>query len=202
VNIAFANGPGGNTFQDVEPAHPFAGVSNIYYYDSVQRIAASGVSGGCSTNPALYCPEAVVTRGQMAVYLLRAQNGPAYTPPACTPRFGDVPCSNPFAIWVNELAARGITSGCGGGNYCPNTPVSRDQMAVFLLKTRLGSAYIPPACTAATFSDVPCSNPYATWIYDLVARGITAGCGAGSYCPTAAVGRGQMAVFVVRMFGL
>jgi hypothetical protein len=36
---------------------------------------------------------------------------------------------------VNELAQRGITSGCGGGNYCPTTPVTRGQMSVFLATT-------------------------------------------------------------------
>jgi hypothetical protein len=46
-----------------------------------------------------------------------------------------VPCSSPFAIWVNEIASRGITAGCGGGNFCPTDPVTREQMAVFLTAT-------------------------------------------------------------------
>jgi hypothetical protein len=46
--------------------------------------------------------------------------------------FSDVPCSDPFAAWINELVARGITAGCGGGLYCPASPVTRGQMSVFL----------------------------------------------------------------------
>ncbi|MBI3172072.1 MAG: hypothetical protein HYZ25_15405 [Chloroflexi bacterium] len=38
------------------------------------------------------------------------------------------------AAWIEQLAAEGITGGCGGGNYCPTIPVSRDQMAVFLVR--------------------------------------------------------------------
>ena len=69
----------------------------------------------------------------MAVFLLRAKEGASFTPPACvTPVFADMPCSNPLAPWVNELAARGVTGGCGGGNFCPNNTVNRGQMAVFL----------------------------------------------------------------------
>ena len=84
----------------------------------------------------------------MAVFLLLAREGAAYVPPACTtPPFADVPVNHPFCRWIRELAARGVTSGCGGGNYCPSSLVTRDQMAVFLLKTREGSAYVPPACT-------------------------------------------------------
>jgi hypothetical protein len=72
----------------------------------------------------------------MAVFLLASKEGTGYAPPACvTPMFGDVPCSNPFAAWINELAVRGVTGGCGGGNYCPIDPVTRGQMSVFLVVT-------------------------------------------------------------------
>ena len=50
-------------------------------------------------------------------------------------------------------------------------------MAVFLLKALEGSDYLPPACTVATFTDVPCSNPFSSWIYELAQRQITGGCG-------------------------
>jgi hypothetical protein len=40
-----------------------------------------------------------------------------------------VPCSSPFAAWVQELVARGITVGCAAGLYCPTDPVTRAQMA-------------------------------------------------------------------------
>jgi hypothetical protein len=142
-------------------------------------------------------------RQQMAVFLLKSKFGICYTPPPCTTQvFPDVPCSSNFAPWINELVAQGITGGCGGGNYCPANPVNRQQMAVFLLKTLEGSGYTPPDCTAATFTDVPCSSPFAPWIYELVARNITAGCGGGNYCPLANANRGQMATFLVKTFSL
>jgi hypothetical protein len=52
-----------------------------------------------------------------------------------SPSFSDVPCSSGFARWIEELVLRGITVGCGGGNYCPASPVTRGQMAVFLVAT-------------------------------------------------------------------
>jgi len=48
--------------------------------------------------------------------------------------FNDVPTSHPFFQYVEALAAAGITGGCGGGNYCPDAPLTRGQMAVFLSK--------------------------------------------------------------------
>ena len=139
----------------------------------------------------------------MAVFLLKARYGICYVPPPCTVQvFPDVPCSLSFAPWINELVAQGITTGCGGGNFCPANPVNRQQMAVFLLKTLQGGGYTPPACTVASFADVPCSHPFAPWIYELVARNITAGCGGGNYCPLTNANRGQMATFLVKMFSL
>jgi hypothetical protein len=182
-------------FVDVAPWNAF--------YPFVTTVALNGVTTGCAVNPPLFCAGNGITRAEMAVFLLRSMNGPAYVPPACTtPVFSDVPCSNPFARWINELVARNVTAGCAPSLYCPNALVTREQMAVFLLRTRLGSSYNPPPCTAPTFTDVPCSSGFAPWIYDLVARGITGGCGAGTYCPTGAATRGQMAVFLVRTFGL
>jgi hypothetical protein len=56
------------------------------------------------------------------------------SPAPDTATFGDVPASNPFFQFIEALAASGITGGCGGGNYCPDNPLTRGQMAVFLSK--------------------------------------------------------------------
>jgi parallel beta-helix repeat protein len=185
----------GSGFLDVPTSHVL--------YPWVEALVRRGVTGGCSVTPPLYCPETPVTREQMAVFLLRAKEGEAYTPPACTaPPFADVPCSSPFAPWIAELARRNVTSGCGGGNYCPAAVVPREQMAVFLLRTLLGPAYLPPACTTPVFGDVPCGSPFAPWINDLAARGVAGGCGGGNFCPGGVVTRGQMAIFVSAAFAL
>ena len=47
-----------------------------------------------------------------------------------------MPCAGgAFDAWIEDLAGRGITGGCGGGNFCPGNANSRGQMAVFLMKT-------------------------------------------------------------------
>ena len=116
--------------------------------------------------------------------------------------FGDVPASSPFCRWIEELARRGVVSGCGGGDYCPSAPVTREQMAVFALKTLEGPAYVPPPCAGQTYSDVPVNNPFCPWIQELTARGVVTGCGGGAYCPLAPVSREQMSVFLSVTFGL
>jgi hypothetical protein len=54
------------------------------------------------------------------------------SPDPATATFADVPVGHPFHRFVEALYASGITGGCGGGNYCPDAPVTRGQMAVFL----------------------------------------------------------------------
>ena len=101
----------------------------------IEELARRGVVAGCGGGN--YCPSADVTREQMAVFVLTSKEGPAYTPAACgaTPMFADVPASNPFCRWIEELARRQVVSGCGGGNYCPTASVTREQMGVFLSQT-------------------------------------------------------------------
>jgi S-layer homology domain len=75
------------------------------------------------------------TREEMTLTLAQALG--AFQPPACVPgqeMFNDVSASSPFCPFIEELARRGITGGCGGGNFCPGDPVTRQQMAVFLVK--------------------------------------------------------------------
>ncbi|HEX2644767.1 MAG TPA: S-layer homology domain-containing protein, partial [Thermoanaerobaculia bacterium] len=182
-----------HTFRDVSFSH--------WAWKWIETVDNRNVIAGCGSGN--FCPDNNISRDQMATFLLKAKEGSAFTPPTCTsPVFNDVPCSNSFATWINELSARGVTGGCGNGAYCPSGLVSRDQMAVFLLKTKEGPAYSPPACTSQIFNDVPCSNPFAPWINELVARGITGGCGSGNYCPGTNVTRAQMSVFLTATFGL
>ena len=181
------------TFADVPPTH--------FAWRFVEGIYLVQITAGCAGDA--YCPDSATTRGQMAVFLLRGRFGPAYTPPPCTTAtFIDVPCSHPFAPWIYDLVARQVTAGCGGGSYCPDAPVTREQMAVFLLRTQEGPNYTPPPCTTPVFADVPCGSPFAIWVNELAARGIASGCGGGNYCPQSPVTRAQMAVFLVATFGL
>jgi cysteine-rich repeat protein len=185
----------GESFPDVPRAHPF--------YAFIENLFHNRVTGGCAGGN--YCPGDPVTRAQMAVFLLKASLGPDHVPPPCTGAvFTDVPCTGgPFDPWIEELASLGVTGGCGGGNYCPGAAVTRQQMAVFLLKALEGSSFDPPDCTGI-FTDVPCTPGvgFPDWIEELFNRQITGGCGGGNYCPTASNTRGQMAVFLVKTFGL
>jgi N-acetylmuramoyl-L-alanine amidase len=149
----------------------------------------------------------------MAVFLLKASLGAAYVPPPCTPPgvFPDVPCPGDpptFAVdWIEDLYHRGIVAGYVNGNYGPNDPVTRAEMAVLLLRTSLGTDYAPPPCTPpGDFTDVPCPGDPPTfavnWIEDLYHRGIAAGYGNGKYGPDDSATRGEMAVFLVKTFGL
>ncbi len=181
----------------------FADVPSDYWARSwIETLYNAGITGGCGTNPLIFCPDASVTRAQMAVFLERGMNGSAYNPPAATGTvFSDVPADYWAAAWIEQLFADGITAGCGANLYCPEDVVTRDQMAIFLLRAKHGSAYAPPPATGI-FAEVPVDYWAAAWIEQLASEGITAGCGGGNYCPSQPVTRAQMAVFLVRTFNL
>jgi hypothetical protein len=124
---AYSPVPCGTTpmFADVAVTSP--------YCKWVEELARRGVVGGCGGGN--YCPTNAVTRGQMAIFMLKTLD-PALNPHACgTPMFGDVPATSAYCKWIEELARRGVVSGCGGGNYCPTSPVTRGQMGVFISAT-------------------------------------------------------------------
>jgi cytochrome c peroxidase len=178
---------GQNTFNDVlpaDPAQPF-----------IEAIFRAGVTSGCSSAPD-FCPDAVLTRGQMAVFLNLAQNKLDIPPRR---RFGDVLPGLPIAGYVERLAKDGVTAGCGNGSFCPDQPITRRQMAVFLVAA---SGRAPVAPPTGVFGDVPPSDPAAGFVERLAADGITAGCGNGDYCPDSFVTRRQMAVLIARTFNL
>jgi S-layer family protein len=186
----------GDSFADVPRTNGF--------YRFVETLLHTGVTGGCGG--ANYCPDNSVTRDTMAVFVLVAKEGTDFSPPACTVAtqvFADVPPSSPFCKWIEELFRRGVVSGCNTNplRYCPTLVTTRDQMAVFLLRT-LDPSLNPPPCTTKPFEDVPIESPFCRWITELVARGITGGCGGGNYCPASTVTRGQMAVFLTTTFSL
>ncbi len=187
------------TFEDVLPSHPFSGEPNVWYYDYVGTLYDSGITGGCHTNPLLFCPNDSVNRAQMAVFLERGMHGSSFTPPDVLPTFGDT-AGHWAEDWIEALRNDGITSGCGGGNYCPEDAVTRAQMALFLLRAKHGASYTPPD-VAPTFGDTA-GHWAEDWIEQLYVEGITSGCGGGNYCPEDAVTRAQMAVFLVRTFNL
>ena len=182
----------GESFPDVPTSNPF--------YAFIENVFHNGVTGGCSAGN--YCPDSATLRKQMAVFVLKAKYGSAYVPPHCAGVFTDVACPGPFTDWIEDLHSQGVVAGCGvGPTYCPDGAVSRQQMAVFLLKSLQGSSYVPPACQGI-FPDVPCSGAFAPWIEDLYSRQIAAGCGNGNFCPGNPTTRGQMAPFLVKTFGL
>ena len=202
VSVTIPNGAGGPVTNELPKAFfaDFVDVPQLNpFHDDVEKIFRNGITAGCA--PGSYCPQDAVTRAQMAVFLLKSKHGSTFVPPACAGVFSDVPCPGLFADWIEQLAAEGITAGCGNGNYCPSSAVTRAQMAVFLLKAKYGSAYMPPACTGV-FADVACPSLFAAWIERLAAEEITGGCGGGNYCPENPNTRAQMSAFLVKAFGM
>jgi hypothetical protein len=186
-----------STFDDVPATSAF--------WTFIEKIAAAGITAGCSVSPPLYCPRDTVLRQQVAAFLCKAAGNPPLDAPV--PTFADVPKTSLFFGYVERLADPASwggtppTSGCQLSPtqlYCPTAPVKRDQIAKFVL---LAMGQQPAVCTGF-FSDVPPTSLFCGYIEKLRQLGVVAGCGAGLYCPSRNVTREEMAVFLVKGFGL
>jgi 2-keto-3-deoxy-6-phosphogluconate aldolase len=93
--------------------------------NNINRLRAAGITAGCGGTR--FCPDGIVTRGQMATFLVRGFDLSNTSTDYFTDDEGSVHENN-----INRLRAAGITTGCGGTNFCPNGLVTRGQMAAFI----------------------------------------------------------------------
>lgn len=167
----------------------FTDICGSPYRADIEWLAAQGLTSGCDSIKKLYCPDADLTRGQMADFLARALQLPAGPD-----QFSDDDGS-PFEASINAIAAAGITSGCSadGTQFCPDASLTRGEMAAFLTK----AFNLPPGDDVFVDDD---ASPYQDAINSIAAAGITSGCDAAKqlFCPDMKVTRAHMATFLHR----
>jgi len=189
---------------------PFTDVSCDYWaINYISAVKDAGITKGC--NPPQndrFCPEDVVTRAQMAAFIIRAIEGEP-TSYNANPYFADVPPAHWAFKYVQRVRERGIAQGYPGTNlYGPEDNVTREQMAKMLIMGLVSQGKItePPSdycSTGAPFDDVSVSNWSCRYIKKLKELGITQGCNPpdnNRYCPQNPVTRAQMATFIYRGF--
>jgi hypothetical protein len=207
-----------NFFVDVpSPQQPAS--FEAYIEDFYTAGITTGCNGGQEGVSLRFCPEAGVTRGAMAVFLMRALEGGDYNPQGVNGQlFADVPSPNQppiFEAYIEDFYSFGITTGCNGGQefddlrFCPDTEVTRGAMAVFIVRALKGANYVPQGVPGQLFADVPSQlqpSIFEAYIEEFYELGITTGCNGGQefddlrFCPDSPVTRGAMAVFIVRAF--
>lgn len=208
----------GESFNDVSQSHPF--------YSYIETLLHSGVTGGCTTTD--FCPVGEVTRAQMAIFLSRSMAGGDSAIPSsgsygscmynCTSGgtscFSDITPTTSYCKHVHYIASQGVTGGCTSTTYCPQATVTRSQMAVFLARIMAGGDGNVPvsgsygACGyscisggTSCFTDIDPTVSYCRHVHYIASQGVTGGCTPSAFCPLAPNTRGEMAVFLTRVFG-
>jgi hypothetical protein len=182
IPAAQAANPGGSFTDDDQNIHE----------GYIEAIAAAGITTGC--NPPFnteYCPNRIVTRGQMAAFLVRALG---LTSDGGKDWFTD-DGDSVFESDINKLAAAGVTSGCDNNRFCPDRSLTRAEMASFLVR---GYGY--PSTSNDAFVDDETSI-HEDAINQLRKAGITAGCNPPAnnrFCPDSLLRRDEMATLIGR----
>lgn len=176
-------------------ASDYADTVDNWHAADISALADLGVFDGTECGPGRFCPDEPLERWVMAVWLVRVLGGDG-TSSGVPSRFADVDSSVWWTPYVEELADRSITAGCGTGplRYCPDDVVTRGQMASFLVR-----AFDLAPADHAGFTDIA-GNFHEPDVNALAGAGITVGCGTAPlrYCPRSTVTRGQMATFLNR----
>jgi hypothetical protein len=122
---------------DVPESHPF--------FRFIQRLGELGITSGCATGA--FCPDAPITAGQLAVFVVRGLAGGDSLEHPTAPYFSDVPATHPFFRHVQKLRAIGAWDGCGGAWFCPDHAVTRAQAAAIILRALLDAPRENGQCT-------------------------------------------------------
>ncbi len=164
---------------------PYTDADLSKFYPDILWLHREQITTGCTSTR--FCPNGLVTRGQMATFLTRALDLRATSRDYFTDDNSSVHENN-----INALAASGITMGCSSSRFCPNGVVTRAQMATFLTRA------LDLRSTSHDYFTDDNSSSHEHNINALAASGITSGCGGASFCPNGSVTRGQMAAFLHR----
>ena len=142
-----------------------------YWADAyIHALAGIRVTVGCGFGN--FCPDDVLLRMHMAVFLERMMHGADYKPPSAVGIFVDVPIEDysTIADYIEGLYNDGVTAGCvdDGGilYYCPEAMITRDQMSVLICRARGWDPVIP----TGIFNDVPTDYWAAGYIERLYSR--------------------------------
>ncbi len=184
-------------------AERFADVpADHWAFGYVHTLFCNGVTTGCSLDGPLFCPDGAVTREQMAAFIVRALEG---EPPEglCDDGgpFPDVPPLSWSCKYIQRLFESGITTGFQDGTFRPLDPVTREQVAAFLVRA-LGEEPAPDTCQGTSpFVDVPPESWSCGYISRISELGITKGTGDGTtFEPQRITTRAETAAFIARAF--
>ena len=201
---------------ELAPAGHFEDVEGSTFADTIDCLAHAGVTlgvgpGGSADPRPAFAEGSTVTRQQMASFLTNlwdravALDRTGELEPLADvedlDRFSDVGPDNVHVRNINRLAAAGVALGGPNGRasseFGPLLPVSREQMASFLVRTLEAMYGVPLEATADYFIDT--AESVHREAIDVVAEaGIAVGDGFASFRPGAALTRGQMSAFLVR----
>ena len=167
-------------------ALPFTDIDDSIHWSSIAWIADQGITTGCGGGK--YCPAGLVTRGQMATFLVRALD----LPPTSIDYFTDDETSK-HEQTINRLARGRDHVRLHGDDVLPERRSSR------------AARWRASSCAASTCRrPPPTSSPMTrrtgtrSAINRIAAAGITVGCDDDRYCPDGSVTRAQMATFLRR----
>lgn len=186
---------GGQGFYVMQVNSTFADDPQNVFTPYINAIYEEGITVGCGNGD--YCPSMLVTRGQMAAFIIRSIYGEnfSYT---MEPYFSDVPSNHTFFKYVQKMKDAGITAVTG--TYNVDGTVPREQMAAFLVRAVEGEPPDNYCDSGSLFPDVTPDMWSCRYIKRLKELGITKGYQDGRYGPYDLVPRDQMAAFLARAF--
>jgi hypothetical protein len=154
---------------------------------AISLVTEAGIARGCG--PQRFCPDASLTRAQMASLLAQAFGLQAVS----TSRFTDVPRSSTHHGNINAIAVAGATQGCQATKFCPDRQVTREQVASLLVRM----LSLKPTGQHPGFQDLT-GSVHQSAVQALADAGMVKGCAPQRFCGDQSITRAQFATLLVQ----
>lgn len=206
------------TFDDV-PYNYYETVNGVVYYlhDPIQALYDNGLTNGTCVDPPLFSPNEIIDRVHFAVFLLRAEFGSDYVPPAepwSTFAADDWTSLEEYQKWAQGLHNAKLTNGCQADPllFCPNQELTRLSAVIFALRIKyniydengnLAVAYEPPAASGNMLADMTDTSFSGTsWAEIAYSQNLLPACGISGdkpmFCPDEPVTRAWAAYIIAQ----
>ncbi len=178
------------------PAWPFTDLDlQLWYHDGIHYCVEHGLMEGFPNN--LFMPHGDTTRAQIVTILYRLEGKPAVNG---TQVFDDVTLGKWYTEAIEWANACGVVEGYGNGEFKPDTPISREQMAAILYRYANTKGYdVSAKADLSSFTD---ASTISTWAVDAMmwanASGLINGMGDGTLNPLGNTERCQAAALLQR----
>ncbi|MEV5029676.1 Ig-like domain-containing protein [Paenibacillus sp. LPE1-1-1.1] len=192
---------GNSSYALVSNSNSFSDLSNHWAAASIHMLLRKFIVEGRTATK--FEPNKNITRGEFATYIAKGLGLSSNRPAAA--KFKDVNANTAMGAYIGAASAAGIVAGNTDGTFKPNNPITRQEMAVMMIRAAkaAGLTVTLPQSTASYLQKFTDRGKVGAWAKEDVAKsiylGVIGGKTATALSPQTNATRAEGTVMIMRL---